>query len=111
MDEIKGPTLTTVINRYKEKEEVYIGRGSIWGNPFVLNRHGSRDEVCDSYEAYFWTTNLVERIPELVGKKLGCFCKPQRCHGDFLAKLANEYAATGILPKNSWDNSKSENKE
>lgn len=78
------------INRYKEKEDVYIGRGSKWGNPFVLGKDGTRDEVCDKYEAYFWTTNLKDSLHELKGKKLGCFCKPQRCHGDFIAKLVNE---------------------
>lgn len=89
----------TVINRYKEKEEVYIGRGSKWGNPFVLGAQGSRDEVCVLYEAYFWSTDLRFSLGELVGKKLGCFCKPQRCHGDFLARLANEYATTGVIPE------------
>jgi hypothetical protein len=27
------------------------------------------------------------RLHELKGKKLGCWCKPQACHGDILTKL------------------------
>lgn len=42
------------------------------------------------YEKYFWTTDLPNQLSELRGKRLGCYCKPLRCHGDFLAKLVNE---------------------
>lgn len=49
-----------------------------------------RDRVCAEYERYFWKTNLVDSLRELKGKTLGCFCKPLRCHGDFLAMLAND---------------------
>lgn len=48
-----------------------------------------RNRVLDAYEEWFWTTDLIEDIHELKGKKLRCFCKPKRCHGDFLARLAN----------------------
>jgi hypothetical protein len=34
--------------------------------------------------------DLVNDLHELKGKKLGCFCKPKRCHGDFLAREANK---------------------
>ena len=34
--------------------------------------------------------HLIESLPELKDKVLGCYCKPKRCHGDFLAKLANK---------------------
>jgi hypothetical protein len=29
---------------------VYVGRGTPWGNPFVMGRDGDRDEVCDRFE-------------------------------------------------------------
>lgn len=33
----------------------------------------------------------IERLKkELKGKDLVCWCKPQRCHGDYLLQLANE---------------------
>jgi hypothetical protein len=49
-----------------------------------------RDRVCSEYEKWFWTTDLPNHLHELKGKVLGCYCKPQRCHGDFLAKLVNK---------------------
>ncbi len=79
-----------VVNRYKSKFDVYIGRGSKWGNPFILGKDGDRDEVCDKYEEWFWKQDICNDISELKGKILGCFCKPKRCHGDFLARIANE---------------------
>lgn len=30
--------------------DIYIGRGSPWGNPFKIGRDGDRDEVCDRFE-------------------------------------------------------------
>ena len=32
---------------------------------------------------------ILSNIAALKGKKLGCFCAPQRCHGDVLARLAD----------------------
>jgi hypothetical protein len=33
---------------------------------------------------------LLKLIPvELKGKTLGCWCKPEACHGDILAELAD----------------------
>lgn len=78
------------VNKYKEPFDVYIGRGSKWGNPFIIGRDGNRDEVCNKYEAWLYRQPaLMVQLSELKGKRLGCFCKPQRCHGDLLAKLAN----------------------
>ena len=82
---------TTAVNKYKEAYDIYIGRGSKWGNPFQMKNKSEeeRDRVCNEYENWFYTTDLINDILELKGKKLGCFCKPARCHGDFLAKMVN----------------------
>jgi hypothetical protein len=85
---------TNVVNIKKTKKyDVYIGRGSKWGNPFQMKNPSQeeRNRVCEEYEAYFKTTDLIKDIRGLRGKTLGCYCSPQRCHGDFLARLANEY--------------------
>src|ERR1039457_3560750 len=74
------------------KDAVYIGRGSPWGNSFVIGVDGDRDEVCDLFAA------SVEKRPKfkawvkrtLRGRDLVCFCKPLRCHGDTFLKIANE---------------------
>lgn len=68
------------------KNAVYIGRGSPYGNPFVIGKDGTRDEVCDRYEKEILPT--LDLSP-LKGKDLVCFCKPHRCHGDSLLQHAN----------------------
>ncbi len=82
---------TKVANLYKEPYDVYIGRGSYWGNPFVIGKHGDRKECIDMYREYAILHNIRERAKkELIGKTLGCYCKPKECHGDLLAEWANE---------------------
>jgi hypothetical protein len=73
--------------------DVYIGRPSKWGNPFVIGRAGTRDDVIARYEAWLLEQpELVDALPELAGKTLGCWCAPRACHGDVLARLANARA-------------------
>jgi len=71
-----------VVHCKREPFDVYIGRPSKWGNPFVVGVDGSRDEVIEKYEE--WILNqqeLVAALPELRGKVLGCWCAPmsRRC--------------------------------
>jgi hypothetical protein len=71
--------------------QVYIGRGSIWGNPFYLGRDGTREEVIEKYRVYILNNNyLRNKLPELKGKILGCHCKPLPCHGDVLVDMINK---------------------
>lgn len=85
-----------VLNKYKDKiptDAVYIGRGSSWGNPFVIGKHGTRDEVCDKFEELLQRLLdegkiTKERMASLHGKDLVCFCAPARCHGYSLEKAA-----------------------
>jgi hypothetical protein len=71
-------------------EAVYIGRGSRWGNIFVIGQDGDRNEVCNKFEKSI-TPEYKEIIKkQLRGKDLVCFCAPSRCHGDTLLKIANE---------------------
>jgi ribonuclease HI len=70
--------------------DTYIGRGSPWGNPFVIGKDGDRDEVIDKYERHLRESpRLLDRLHELRGKTLACFCAPARCHGDILARYAD----------------------
>lgn len=78
---------TQVVNLKKEAYDIYIGRPSKWGNPFEIGKDGDRLEVVKKYGVWFMTTNLINSLHELKGKKLGCFCKPLLCHGDFLVSL------------------------
>lgn len=80
-----------VVHCKKEKYDVYIGRPSKWGNPYVLGRDGDRLEIVKKYDAYIRADqNLLEACRrELRGKILGCWCAPKACHGDVLVELAN----------------------
>ena len=71
-------------------DEVYIGRGSKWGNPFVIGRDGNREVVIEKYREYIMGTELPEQVNELSGKTLVCYCKPHSCHGDVLIELLGE---------------------
>lgn len=70
-------------------DAVRIDRRSKWGNPFVIGRDGTRDEVCDKYEAWFETSGLAAFLHEIRGRDLVCWCAPARCHGCFLLRRAN----------------------
>lgn len=82
------------------KNHIYIGRnleryvdnakpaGNKWGNPYPLNEY-TREESLEKYETYARAT-LMERIEELSGKTLACWCHPAACHGHILIKLFKE---------------------
>jgi len=77
---------------------VYIGRGSKWGNPFVMGKDGDRNTVCDKHREYLWRqleTGEVTKadLLSLQSKDLVCFCAPLRCHGHTLER-AIAWAAT-----------------
>ena len=88
---------TKVVNVRSDPYDVYIGRGSDWGNPFSHVNSAlvswvvdSRESAISEYHKYITTErpDLMERLSELRGKTLGCYCKPLACHGDVLAVLA-----------------------
>lgn len=76
---------------------IYIGRGSKWGNPFVIGRDGDRQTVIAKYERWLADQHhLLRALDELRGFDLVCYCAPQACHGDILFKLANASRAERI---------------
>ena len=80
----------SVVHCKKDKFNVYIGRPSKWGNPFVVGKDGSREDVIKKYGIWLkGQDHLIKDIKELKGKILGCWCAPQACHGDILTNLAN----------------------
>lgn len=83
--------MCTVVNKYKEDYDIYIGRGSPWGNPYKIGEDGTREEVIEKYRLYLWEQVksgkiTKEQLIALQSKRLGCFCKPQACHGDIIIK-------------------------
>lgn len=83
---------TLVVNVRNEDCDVYIGRGSKWGNPFIIGRDGNRREVIAKFLEYLLLKEgqyLLQSLDELRGKRIGCYCAPFLCHGDILARLCD----------------------
>jgi len=78
--------------RLHQGNGVYIGRGSSYGNPFIIEIDGDRDEVCNLYEQYaLWRLSVQsDWLDGIKGKDLYCHCTPERCHGDTLLKLRQQ---------------------
>jgi len=98
LDEFKDDA--RVVNCKKEDYDVYIGRPSIWGNPYTHKKNKktlaehivrTREEAISRYRE--WITGqpqLLEKLHELKGKRLGCWCHPLKCHGDILIELLRD---------------------
>ena len=75
---------TIAVNVKTDDYDILVDRTTIFGNPFKIGKDGTRNEVIDMFEEWVYTQ------PELLkGKRLGCHCKPKKCHADILAKIAN----------------------
>lgn len=84
---------------------VYVGRPGKglkgpWGNPFTT---GTRAEKIAQYEEWMRERLAAEPklradVAALHGRILVCFCSPLPCHGDVLARLAEEqfHAAVSV---------------
>lgn len=82
--------MTQVVHCKKDDYDVYIGRPSKWGNPFIIGKDGTREEVINKYREYVLSTpNLLNSIGELKDKRLACWCSPLSCHGAVLKELAD----------------------
>lgn len=93
--------MCTVVNKYKEEYDVYIGRGSVWGNDWshlpetkAKFKVDTRDDAIVEYKNHLWKQMregviTKDMLRSLSGKRLGCFCKPQSCHGDVIAKAVS----------------------
>ena len=92
-----------ISNKYKitpAKGDVYIGRGSPLGNPFVIGKHGNRVEVIKKYAEWIGeqikadNREICEALNEILERhrsgdsvRLVCFCAPQKCHGEVIRDL------------------------
>ena len=78
-----------VVHKSREPFTHYIGRPSIFGNPFVTGRDGTRDEVIRKFDMWARTDPKVMRAIEALpyDAVLGCFCAPKTCHGDMIVNL------------------------
>lgn len=92
-----------------DQQNVYIGRGSVvfvdgkrypyessqFCNPFKISKADSRDDVIKKFKEYIHKKldsddKFKNMLTELKGKRLGCWCKPQKCHGDILIDIIDK---------------------
>ena len=79
-----------------DSEHMYIGRNmtfyvpgteqSKWHNPFSVKKY-SLEKSLELYKEHITTSGLKHDLKELKGKTLGCWCKPNQCHGDILLEM------------------------
>ena len=79
---VEAERMPRVLNRSTDdcSGAAYVGRPSVWGNPFRIGRDGDRAEVIRRYEEYLLRNErLMARLGELAGRDLACWCAPQPC--------------------------------
>lgn len=93
----------------KDDDNVYIGRAGVvfvekerfpkraspFANPYKVGTHGTREEVIAKFRKYMVEKlevdpSLKDELLAMKGKTLGCWCKPDGCHGDVLLELIEE---------------------
>lgn len=107
---------TRVVNLRHERFDVFIGRGSEFGNgythrpsmhPSVIAVVDSVEEAIARYREDLWRRlrtdpAFVYRVADLYGQTLGCYCKPGPCHGDVLARAAKWAHGEVRQPRDQW---------
>ena len=103
--------MITVVNKKKHtptENDVYIGRGSVLGNPFTHlswietkadficeSRHEAieryktliNDKIKKKDKEYCAELNYIWTLAKAGDINLVCYCKPQSCHGDIIKSI------------------------
>lgn len=118
---------TKVVNTYKEKYSIFIGRSRTeelhFGNPIYVGKGKTtigKVEVANLYECLKafndWLDGtahqdvepkrrqwILDKLETLRNETIGCFCKPKGCHGDIyrvrLGELTLEEVLGPLRPK------------
>lgn len=98
-----GSGTTKIVNIKEDPSyDVYIGRymrvnkRNVLSNGYEIGIDGPREEVIRKYAYDFpirWRTepDFKQAVLRCRGKRLGCFCKPEVCHGDVIVDFLNGY--------------------
>lgn len=88
----KRAATTTVVN-INDEYDVSIMRPGPWGNPFKIGRDGTRAQVIEKFRQHLIDDPKLRArgIKALRGKRLGCVCAPQPCHGYVWADVCNAH--------------------
>lgn len=97
------------ITKYEGDDYIYIGRPSLFGNPYTSKdsniaeyKVDSKKEAIDSYRDYILENRnlldeLMKQLKETGFNKIGCYCKPGGCHGDVLKELIEQRQIKSIF--------------
>lgn len=110
----------------KDARYVYIGRPTIWGNPFThlkwidnpdLIILPTIEEAVKAHQQWLYGEKyqnlkhqqrraILKELPTLVGKLLGCYCYPRPCHGNtYVTMLTIGYKITINGKEYIWEGS------
>jgi len=88
-----------VVNIRNADYTIYIGRAGhgqlgTFGNPFKVGVHGKQGECVELFRKWFHSPagqEMRSKVDAIITKNdtLGCFCKPNACHGDVIAEYVN----------------------
>lgn len=116
IDDLLQKTRVVRLRRFKGRIvqdcTLYIGRGlnrggwdlthSKWANPFAISTTQDREIVLQKYRNYILShPEKMDELDELLGQTLGCWCKPEGCHGDVLVELLREKHRPGSTVSNN----------
>lgn len=109
-----GDRVFAKYNKHIDDDNVYIGRGSIFGNPFKIStgdRFNDRITNCIMYADYIFgliesgkNPELINSIKNLSGKNVVCFCasgksiyseKNKYCHGHVILSISEYLNGNG----------------
>jgi len=76
------------------KKRRHPSQASPWHNPYKVSSKGyTRREALDLYRDHLIQLledeEILDEFIQLKGKTLGCWCKPDRCHGDIIVEVLN----------------------
>jgi len=82
-----------------------IDRTTILGNPYIIGKDGTREQVIEKYrlllpEQYRLLNIVRDRIDEMLERTkthpilLACWCAPLPCHGDVIKDFLNDLVQT-----------------
>jgi hypothetical protein len=76
------------------------GSDGSYGNPFIIGRDGTREDVIEKFEAFISSDapkakEMRKKIQSnLRGLTLACWCGDKPCHGTIIARIANSTEST-----------------
>ena len=91
----------TVVNKHHGTKGEYIGRGNPLGNPYIIGKDGTREEVIIKYRNWMISEGIynptirkefirLHKLAQTQPVNLVCFCAPQACHGDIIKAILEQ---------------------